>query len=120
MHLQKHIRKPAALSILISRYLGTLSWLPNCLGEDPFPAVFLNLGVQQVEAQLVFMLAVGQVALTINAGVPFGGELVGMAISKTVNPATGDLLLRNRASGFFFKNLVQALRCLFLPFLCIR
>jgi len=47
------------------------------------------------------MLAVGQVVLTINTGVPFGGELVGMAMAKPVNPAIGDLLLRNSASEIF-------------------
>ena len=37
------------------------------------------------------MLAVSQVTLTIDTGVPFGGELVGMAMLKLGNPAFGDL-----------------------------
>jgi hypothetical protein len=63
--------------------------------------VFLYLGVQQVEVQLVFMLAVGQVTLTIDTGVPFGGYLVGMAMAKPVNPAIRDLVLRNSGSKIF-------------------
>jgi len=63
--------------------------------------------VQQVEVQLVFMLAVGQVTLTINTGVPFGGYLVGMAMAKPVNPAIGDLVLRNSASESFSNTLCR-------------
>ena len=47
------------------------------------------------------MLAVGQVTLTINTSVPFGGYLVGMAMAKPVNLAIKDLVLRNSASEIF-------------------
>ena len=60
--------------------------------------MFYHLGVQQVEVQLVFMLAVGQVTLTIDTGVPFGDELVGITTAKPLNLAIGDLLLRNSRS----------------------
>jgi hypothetical protein len=60
--------------------------------------VFYYLGVQQVEVQLVLILAVSYVTLTIDTGVSFGDELVGMTTAKPLNPAIGDLLLRNSRS----------------------
>jgi hypothetical protein len=64
-------------------------------------AVFFHLRVQQIEVQLVFMLAVSQVTLTINTSVLFGGELIRIAMLKPVNLAIRDLLLRNCASEIF-------------------
>jgi len=57
--------------------------------------------VQQVEVQLIFMFAVGQVTLTINTSVLFGSYLVGMAMAKLVNLAIRDLVLRNSAPKIF-------------------
>ena len=63
--------------------------------------MFYHLGVQQVEVQLVLILAVSYVTLAIDTGVLFGDELVGMTTAKPLNSAIGDLLLRNSASGIF-------------------
>jgi len=60
--------------------------------------VFYYLRVQQVKVQLVLILAVSYVTLTIDTGVLFGDELVGMTTAKPLNLAIGDLLLRNSRS----------------------
>ena len=60
--------------------------------------MFYYLRVQQVKVQLVLILAVSYVTLTIDTGVLFGDELVGMTTAKPLNLAIGDLLLRNSRS----------------------
>ena len=54
--------------------------------------------MQQVEVQLVLILAISYVTLTINTSVLFSDKLVRITTAKLLNLAIRDLLLRNSAS----------------------
>ena len=60
--------------------------------------MFYYLGVQQVEVQLVLILAVSYLTLIINTSVLFSNKLVRITTAKLFNLAIRDLLLRNSAS----------------------